>query len=349
METPPSPEGLPQTLARRVRRIRRASLSELVRAGNISSVEVLAEMVEVLELSLFRDCYAPEVWKLMSSLFDVCRRLQTSWHYPLREPHARFRNLPWVKPFPETAAESFAELARHMLALIWEAFPHVMLSSTACHLLNRLLARSGRDLVLGEVVAINGRQRCVDEKFLQLANLTVEASRDTLYSRYYPLPRGPFHDPKDFGATCILLARLRGESEDRIIGQEMIIEEQQILTSANLWPLYQELRLQVDPASATQEILTFLGREMRLPKQTPRQRRKRRRRIGQAWRQMVFFLSLCPFEQASALLTEAHGSLDRDFAPYLEALRKALEGDWDEGPILYAWTADDPQPVLVLP
>ncbi len=184
---------------------------------------------------------------------------------------------------------------KELLRVVSTAFPQVGWEPETLEDWNRLLQHTGRSL----------RLKCPDEPaskgHLELARRTVEGARDTLYQRYFGLPLTAPRSVADLEQLCQERARARFGTEQ----PGAAAEELRLLVGGDLWPLWLELRPELDALSLAGRTLGWMAREMGRPVHRKYQRWQRHRRLAHAWQKVVVFLSLAHPELAREWLEQS--------------------------------------------
>lgn len=215
---------------------------------------------------------------------------------------------------------------RSLASITWRQFPASDVMDRASW--DRLLAACGSMTRLSPS----------DSASVELFRSTSEAARGTLYERYYALPLGKCD--LDYPALldlCRQRARRHGEAEPR---KAPLAEELRVLTSDGLWPVWVELRPQIDPAECAEKVWKAILRELAVAAPRLYQRRQRHRRVAHIWQRLVFFLSLAG-ERAAEAFVQAHAPSSPPAAG--QALRALTSSP--QGAPLRAWLGPGEAPL----
>lgn len=323
-------QAVPEVLAEKVRQARQATPKELIEQGLVGSAEVMGSLVPQLTSRLIRQGY-PELTTavLIQRQYEAFRNRRSLLLLNMAS-QTNFTALPWVAAFPQDGAsqtEPALELAREVVALAWSQFPQTCLPNPFLREVNTLLTRAGSQLRLVEELAADIFTGKFSPKFVELARRTAELAQGSLYARYYALPveRPP-------GSAKALLQLCRERCQERLKGASwvaangMILEEQQILTSANLFPLYDTLKPPIQAAQNAAEILEWVVREFQTELERHYLRMLRLKRVAYAWRQLLFFLSVAEPAQAREVLERCPATEHLGLRETIEDLRSCASG-----------------------
>ena len=182
-----------------------------------------------------------------------------------------------------------------------------------------LAAQAGLSLLLVEEVAADIFTGTFTGKWANAAAATSAVLDGTLYARYYDLPAsqawtGPpgrtttkvttrwgKTTAEDFAALCVSRARqahISGGSGSRVVVNGTVLEQSQILTTHNLAILVDALGLRGRVADLAPELadraFAWLVHKLQQRQPTYRARLQAVKNAAYAWRQALYFLSLCP-------------------------------------------------------
>jgi hypothetical protein len=221
-----------------------------------------------------------------------------------------------------------------------------------------LAAQAGLPVPLVEEVAADILTGTFTSKWADAATATSTLLDGTLYARYYDLPapqawagppgRIPAKVTKrwgkttaeDFAALCASRARLAhtsGGSGSRVAVNGTILEQSQILTTHNLAILIDALGLGDRVADLAPELadraFAWLVHKLRQRQPAYRARLQAVKNAAYAWRQALYFLSLCPphaHAEALARLRDQVQAAGEDFqarfGPALDGLAYVIAG-----------------------
>ncbi|RKS08333.1 hypothetical protein DFP74_4029 [Nocardiopsis sp. Huas11] len=334
----------PASLRRIVLRGATGTLDDLVGLGVVTSAEVMAGLVPTLvaeaEATSASD---PALSRLLAAHHRAFTRRRSLLLLNL-STQVRPAELPWIhRTLPHrTATEAHHREARDLLLRLGTAvvahFPDTLVPNPMVSQLNTLSRSAGLHLPLVEELAADIFAGDFSPKFAEAAREAAVLLHDSPYARYYGidytevfgLPDGPGprarRGPSAFAELCRARA---GDPGPGVAGQGMVIEEAQILTTHNLAVM---VGLGVRPDSGWADLarrahaVTTLMIE-RLPGAD------HVRRAALAWRQTLFFLSLCSAAEQRDLLVwmgerspDSPGRARRRLDPLLAGLRQAVDG-----------------------
>ncbi|MCB9700977.1 MAG: hypothetical protein H6711_03725 [Myxococcales bacterium] len=367
-EHPGIPEGtaIPPSMIDKATRALEAPIAELVERGVIASAEVLAIVLPQISAEIAAaGIDDPGLRGLYSQIYAAFRRRRSLLLLNL-EHQVRFDELPWIAALASLrrSDQSDATRARQTLEevtlLALGAFPQTILPNPLVREMGALAGRAGVDLPLTEEVAADIFMGTFTSKWADAARSAAGLLAGTLYARYYDLPASDhpaLHEGREaarqgktrvrwgkataegFAALCTARAREAGSAGGSHTARNgAILEQSQILTTHNLAVLLAGLDL-VDrtrplaPAMA-RDALRFAVRRQTQVAPGFRAQLQAVKNAAYAWRQGIFFLSLCD----AAAQREALAELEREvarvrdrawagrFEPALAGLRLILGG-----------------------
>lgn len=358
-ESPSIPAGtaLTATIKRKLSRALEAPVAELIERGVIRSCEMLSNVIPQVTATVASKCVeGPALQRLYAQLYVAFQRRRSVLISNLGG-QARLNELPWMSALTSLNGDRY--LARSaarrdleemsMLALC--SFPQTILPNSFVSVMQSLAKQADLKFPLLEELAADIFMGAFQRKWSEAALLSCEFLEGTLYARYYDLPSGEELDQLkeiqqvgnhslsvDFYSLCKERAtQLFNNLGWGIAREGVIIEQSQILTTHNLAPIVQTLGLseRLRPISAE---LAFRAFMWVLKQQAPidlsyKARLLMLKNTANAWRQGIFFLSLCPpatqEEQLMKLgqaLAERKGSWARRFELAYHGLKCVYEG-----------------------
>jgi len=380
----PAGTPIPPALRRAVDRALTAPVDTLVERGVIPSAEVLGELVPQLVASATADAYADEALRtLMAAVHRAFSRRRSLLLLDLRH-QVRMDELPWVAAVAGHRRQYEATHARTVLVRLGElalcGFPATILPNRLVRQLGALATRAGVDVPLVEELAADIFMGTFSGKFLRAAKLAAGVLEGTLYERYYGIDyarvraiddvarRGRFAAATSEGFAALCRERA-GDPKGRVAARGMVIEQAQILTTHNLAALVHPIG--VDPAPGWPELarraFTGVCRRVRKVHRNPYPLTAIKD-AAYAWRQALFFLSLCSLEDQISVAAWMRDEARRQpehvagrLAPVLAGLRHVLVGGslddgsappnarrllgWQAG---HHWMRDDPVPATAV-
>jgi hypothetical protein len=364
----PAGAAIPQHIARKLERCMNETTDLLVRRGLIASGEVLAKVLPQMTSGLRSlGIDDPVLRGLYAAIYRAFRRRRSLLLLNLQS-QVRIEELPWVAAIDRLRNESLSSRAAARQALeatvllALEFFPHAILPNKLVRELGSLAAGAGVDIPLVDELAADIFMGEFSSKFIEAARLAGTLLRASLYASYYRIDydaidrlsseqasTGTFHWPwqekrtkaGDFASLCAARAGVAPGSW-RPATNGMIIEQQQILTTQNLAPLIVQLGLQEAIQPRLQDMakscFKWICARNQMQLDDWHGRLIRVKNTAYAWRQMIFFLSLLPAEDARAFLGWADGfqarqsqAWQRRFHPAMDGLKAAVDNVEPEG------------------
>jgi hypothetical protein len=348
----PAGAEVPAPVARRARRCQSGTIAQLVEYGLIASGEFLATLAPQITSALQGGGLDDPVLRaLYGACYQAFRRRRSLLLLNL-ERQATFGGLPWIAAVENhrRAAQQDAVAARAVLneiaGLTLASFPHAPLPNKLLQELRALAERAQWDLPLVDELAADIFMGRFGRKFLDAARCASTLLDGRLYANYYaieardilalPTPRES-RGVDAFGLFCAARAGVQpGLGQAAVNG--MVIEQQQILTTQNLAVLVADagldevLRSRYAQMAAAGFEWICARQQMKINDWHPRLRMIRN--TAQAWRQVLFYLSLlAPAEQRAAIAAmEAHlrtqgAAFQRRFRPAMQGLHRAADGE----------------------
>jgi hypothetical protein len=342
----PVADGIPKHLVAKAARALEAPAEELVRRGVITSGEVLAMVLPQLTARLLAAGFDdPTTAGLYEQTYTAFRRRRGLLLLNL-EGQVRFEELPWVAalaPLRTTEPTATAYQALRETALLTlTAFPQDPVPNPLLTELKALAGAAEVTLPFVEEIAADIFTGTFGPKWRDAARFASTAMAGTVYGRYYDLPAPSYWDQgvdakrwgrtvaSDFADLCHARAMEAGDDGDYVRRNGMVVEQSQILTTHNLVPLVHGLDL-VDQVRAHAPELARRTFDRVLHDRTSVLK------LGHAWRQGVFLLSLCDErEQAVQVDRMRTGANDR-LRPYVEGLASAVAGNTVTGGRFLGW------------
>lgn len=345
--------AIPDTLVHVVERALSAPVATLVERGIVPSAEVLAELVPQLVASTTALAYHDASLRtLMAAVYRAFANRRSLLLLNL-EHQVKLDELPWVQavseyrlPSSDTSGNAKAALAE-LGALTLRAFPGTIVPNPMLQELHALARQSAVPVVFTEELAADIFMGTFSAKFLRAAQNAGELLEDSLYARYYGIDYaalGPVDDARKerglaaatSGTFAALCRERAGDTSGRswVAANGMVIEQAQILTTQNLATLVHPGG--VEPADGW----AHLARKAftvtcRLVGRIPSEARPLAtiKDGAYAWRQCLFFLSLCSLPEQFAVIAWMQDEADRRppttttrLAPVLTGLRHVFTG-----------------------
>ncbi|MGW3008664.1 hypothetical protein ACWC9R_07460 [Streptomyces sp. NPDC001219] len=344
----PSGAPVPATIRRVVEAALSAPLGTLVERGVVPSAEVLAELVPQLVAATTAQAYPDAALRtLMAANYRAFRNRRSLLLLRL-ERQVRVEELPWVRAVSgqrgdEAAQEEAHSALRQLGELAVQGFPGTLLPNPLVRELGVLARQADLGAPMVEELAADIFMGTFSPKFLTAARIAGELLRGSLYERYYGIDYKAIRDlavveagealtrsyrPRSsprFAQLCIARAGSSGRSWVAANGQ--VIEQAQILTTHNLATLVRQVGIAPEPG--WQDLAGRCFRTVcRLTAQVHHHPRPLAtiKDAAYAWRQLVFFLSLCPPAEQPQLLDRLDEETARHPAHVAARLAPALAG-----------------------
>ncbi len=369
----PAGAAIPPAVRQPVETAWSAPIGTLVQRGVVPSAEVLAELVPQLVAVTTAQAYPEEALRMLAAANYRAFRGRRSLLLLNLERQVRVEELPWVRAVSgrrtEAEAGEISALALRQLGeLAVQAFPATILPNPLIRELAVLARQAELGAPLVEELAADIFMGTFSPKFLTAAGIAAELlGGGSLYERYYGI---------DYRAVRNLAIAEAGEAQTRSYGARTSpgfatlcrqragtsssgswsvaangkeIEQAQILTTHNLATLVH--RVGIAPATGWTDLarrcfvtvcrLTARVHGNPRPLSTVKD-------AAYAWRQMVFFLSLCTEQDRARTLawlgeesTRHPAHVTARLAPALTGLFQAAEGrsaEEGDGRRLLGWS-----------
>lgn len=365
-ESAPVPPGspIPAYLTGKAARAVEAPVEELVERGIIGSAEMLADVLpQITAQVLAADFDDGALRELYGQAYAAFRRRRSVLLLNL-EHQVRFGELPWiaaVQPFrikDAQAGRAARQTLEQVTLLALTSFPQAILPNPLVAEMTALAAQAGLSVPLTEEVAADIFMGTFTEKWRRAAAIASGSLDGTLYARYYDLP-GPdtWSGPparqagkdsrrwgkktaEDFSALCAARAADARAPDGRgsyVAANGTILEQAQILTTHNLAPLVDALNLREQIAAAAPELadraFAWLMGRLGIHTGNRHVRLQAVKNAAYAWRQAVYFLSLCDHRAQTEALAQLRGhlqaageDLQAGFGPAVDGLAHVIAG-----------------------
>ncbi|MFE6912048.1 hypothetical protein [Streptomyces erythrochromogenes] len=335
-ETEAAGNGLPTgtVVPPRLRQVVRTALSappeDLVAQGLVPSAEVLAELVPQLVANATAERHADGALRTLAAATYRAFRNRRSLLLLNLAHQVRVDELPWVRAVAghgsdadtEARARAAAEAALRRLGdLAVGAFPGTLLPNPLVREMSHLARQADLSAAFTEELAADIFVGTFSPKFLSAARTAADLLEDSLYTRYYGIDCAAMrsmavvHAADGIGrtrpaTTAPAFDRLCGERAGTDTarawspaGNGTVIEQAQILTTHNLAVLVRHAG--VAPEAGWEALaeagFTAVCRLVTRVHGHPRPLGTIKD-AAYAWRQMLFFLSLCPAARQAALV-----------------------------------------------
>jgi hypothetical protein len=348
--------AVPPSLRRKVGRAQKGTAAELVERGTIPSSEVLAKVLPQWTAGLrAADVADPALRALHAALYRAFRRRRSLLLVDLQR-QVQFDELPWVSVigrFRSQDDQAARRVAMQALAdasqLALVAFPQTLLPNRLLQELATLGDAAGLKLPLVDEVAADIFMGRFSPRFVVAAKVAAGMLQGSLYARYYgidcaalaalPVPAEKAAGDGQHDALSRLCASRAGVrlAAWSVARNGMVIEQAQILTTHNLAVLFAELglgeRLAAQLPGMARRCFEWICVQLQVVVDHRHARLIQIKNSACAWRQMVFFLSLCEAQDIGAFMAWSKAHLEaqgdefrRLFLPALSGLASAAGG-----------------------
>lgn len=352
-ETVPPGTSIPAHIQRKVQRCLNETITELVNRGVITSGESVARVLPQFTSGIrAAGICSSQLSQLYSAIYRAFRRRRSLLLLNL-EKQVQIEELPWIAAidqfrYDDMGTAELAELAlEEIVVLVISAFPHVILPNKLLQELTALVKTSGHQIPLVEEVAADIFMGQFSDKFPAAARQAADLLDGTLYARYYDINYDEVREIKPQikpQPNQVIPRKQRGNPFAKFCAKRagvplgtwnpatngMIIEQQQIITTHNLAPLFAGLNLthtfQDQLVDLAQRCFKWTCRRL----QTKAVRRHARlisvKNSAYAWRQMIFYLALADSNQLQPFIKWATDHLANQRQDFAEQFRPALTG-----------------------
>ncbi|MCU9948908.1 hypothetical protein [Pseudomonas sp. PDM13] len=354
--------GLPKAIHRRLERCRSGTIAELIDCGVITSGDTIAQVLPAMTAEIRSAGFRDAVLRMLyAATYRSFRRRRSLLLLNLQNQVA-LNELPWVaavegdRQLHAGAADAARQALVETSALTLSAFPHAILPNKLLQEFHALAKTAKLDLPFVDEIAADIFMGEFSNKFIEAARRAARLIAGTLYARYYDIDtdalatipdRPKLQTPEPWwqrsqngsDALTILSAR-RAKSE---LGSwhpatnGTIIEQQQILTTQNLAPLFCELDLKMLLQSRLGKLaltcFEWICARQQMRTACYHARLVMLKNTAYAWRQMVFYLSMLDESGRYSAFADienhfaAQPAAFRDrFLPAMNGLRLAAAG-----------------------
>ena len=349
----PMGSDVPDHLAFKVRRCWDAPIEQLVEIGVIPSGEVLAQVLPQITSQVRAAAIAdPNLRRLYSATYSAFQQRRSLLLLNL-ERQVRFEDLPWINAVramrrddPNAKDEALQVLA-DVAVLAIASFPHAIFPNKLLQEFRTLATTAGLAIPIVDELAADIFMGAFTEKFLSAAKIAANILQGSLYERYYGLTyervlclddlqqtRGAKISP-GFAALCEELAQVKKDERWSVSHNGRIIEQSQILTTQNLAPLFDSLKLALILAGRLRELSQRCVHWIckRQLSSSWKANLRMAKNSAYAWRQMLFYLSFLDADAAVSFVewarheaTKPHSILGRQLGPVLSGLEWVVSG-----------------------
>ncbi|MFJ9739502.1 hypothetical protein [Streptomyces sp. NPDC101166] len=324
--------AIPPALRRPVEAALSAPVGTLVERGTVPSAEVLAELVPQLVAATTAQAYPDDALRTLAAANYRAFRNRRSLLLLHLERQVRVEELPWVRAVArqrsDAGADEVSRLAlRRLGELAVQAFPGTILPNPLVRELSELARAADLGAPLVQELAADIFMGTFTPKFLTSARIAADLlGGGSLYERYYAIDYRAVRNlaiaetgealirelrPRTspgFARLCATRAKVdwaaRSYGYGSTAANGKVIEQSQILTTHNLATLVH--RVGIAPAPGWEDLARrCFGTVCRLTARLYGNPRPLSaiKDVAYAWRQMVFFLSLCSEAEQTRTLT----------------------------------------------
>ncbi|MGV3606437.1 MAG: hypothetical protein ACO1RA_08510 [Planctomycetaceae bacterium] len=350
---------IPASIQRKVERCLNEMVGVLVEKGLISSGESLARVLPQLTSGTRSAGISdPLLRQLYSAIYRAFRRRRSLLLLNL-EKQVQIEELPWIAAIENFREESLStrELAKQALEevshLAITSFPHAMLPNKLLQELRALAQTADLKIPLVDEVAADIFMGRFSSKYVASAKVAADLLEGSLYATYYGIDYRPIRsfpsEEKDipnwsgssktsdpFSELCLSRAGVPVGARN-VAMNGMVIEQQQIVTTQNLATLFVNLNLSDSIRDQLGQMATqcfkWICRRLQAKTDQWHARLIAVKNSAYAWRQMIFYLSLIPEQDAQQWVVSAENHLGNQpeqfanrFRPAIEGLKLALDG-----------------------
>ncbi|MBN8740828.1 MAG: hypothetical protein BGP24_14150 [Lysobacterales bacterium 69-70] len=343
--------AIPAGIRHRLRRCRRAPIEQLVEEGVITSAEVIAQLLPQLAGQIHGAAFAdPALRGLFAAIYRAFRRRRSLLLLNL-ERQVAFDELPWIaalKSLRRTGGEAAASARATLVqtaALTVRAFPQTIVPNKLLREFGALARTADTPCTFTEELAADIFMGRFSPTFVRAAELAIRSlPGDSLYANYYAIDAATASRVFDLARQSSAgkssatdgLAELCAERAGVSPGtwrpaiNGTIIEQQQILTTHNLAPMFGELGLapllQAElPPLALRTFDWICRRLERLPP-GGHARLIAVKKCAYAWRQMMFYLSHAGSQPRTDTIAEIVATFESRKPSFAHRLGPALRG-----------------------
>lgn len=346
---------VPASIARKVERSLCDTAEVLVERGIVTSGEILARVIPQFTASMRASSFDhPQLRALYAATYRAFRRRRSLLLLNF-EKQVQIEELPWVAAIERRRRQNMTsrDLSRATLkdvaALTLRAFPQAIIPNKLLQEF-RALAKGGElSLPFVEELAADIFMDDFSPKFTQAAKQAAAYVEGTLYARYYGLDcaavsRLPEAKPEPrrwswfkreaptnpFATLCIERAGA-DESKQWVLARNgMVIEQSQILTTHNLALVFGALglenELKMHLRDMAERCFAWICRRQQATSTKWHAKLIMLKQTAYAWRQMVFFVSRLPHEEAGQFIAWAESHLRKQSAVFQNRFSPALRG-----------------------
>ena len=361
----PPGSAIPAALIHKTMRCLNAPVSELIARRLITSAEALARVLPQISAGIhaagFTDTTLRHLYTAVYSAFRQRRSLLLLNLQKQIQPE----ELPWIAAMehhrqPQSSDAEVARTTLHTLCLLTvRSFPQTPLPNKLLQELGTLSRSAGLDVPWTEELAADIFMGDFSARFIDAVRQTALNLDNSLYARYYDIDCNgiaaalvlPPATDKTYRqrvqviagqllTLCKTRADIDGDDHTRTFSPAIngrIIEQQQILCAHNLGSLFftLELQAQLTPSLAQmcRDCLHWVCRRLQIPQADFHPALIALKQSACAWRQMVFYLSCLPADEAAQFSAAAETYLQRQpaafrrrFAPIYDGLQVAMQG-----------------------
>lgn len=346
---------IPSAVRRRLERCRKGTIAELIDHGLISSGDTVAQVLPAMTAEICSAGYQDKTLQALAGATYRAFRRRRSLLLLNLQSQVKIVELPWVAAIESEREDSGMATAgaRQTLveasAMTLNAFAQAILPNKLLQEFVSLAETAKLDLPFVEEVAADIFMGAFSNKFIRAARQSARLIAGTLYARYYDIDTDELADlpdqrrsrrkrngPDALATLCARRANATlGTWQPAVNGT--ILEQQQILTTQNLAPLFGELNLKAllhhRLGALALACFEWVCKRQQMHIEHYHGRLLMLKNTAYAWRQMVFYLSMLDGERVRSALDslESHFAAQSSefrerFLPAMVGLRVAVNG-----------------------
>lgn len=334
---PKAPEHahIPTNVQKKVKKAQKGTIAELIQDGQITSPEVLAEVLPQITAQVHASGFDDENSALVfREAYKAFHRRRSLLLLNL-EAQVKVTELPWVSALLNTRSDApqDIQLSRTALSeLVYRTlthFPYIQFPNPLVEQMQGLGQRAEIAAPFVPELAADIFMGRFSPRFEQAAMATVQYFEGKLYSRYYDLP----YDIQKGTFDQLCHDRVDGLSRQgwSVAQNGMILEQAMILTSHNMAAVFSELDLsELDKVRSAQSCFEWVCQRLSLVPASHHAELISLKNSAYAWRQMIALLSeledaalAASVDQMNLMLGRQATGLQARLRPVMEALQAA--------------------------
>ncbi len=349
-------KAFPESIVRKIRPCGEMPLTAFVEQRLLPSSESLATALPMLTARIKTAGISdPCLTQVIASAYRAFRKRRSLLLFNL-ERQIRFEELPWIsavqswvgsdKDSQAAARSVLTEVTRLAIA----SFPQTIVPNKLIKELRTLAKDAGIAVPLVDELAADIFMGSFSANFLSAAHGAAQLLKGSLYQRYYGInydqilalndveQKGKTPVSPGFAYICTKMAESQTDQKNSVAYNGAIIEQGQIITTHNLASLWCALNMGDLLRSKLPELArscyTWICRRQQLNLSDWRAELSSIKNCAYAWRQMIFYVSLCTEDEQKQFLfwAEEHFNQQTDefrqrFAPAMNGLVAIMGGE----------------------